>query len=101
VNRPILFCRAHTPICPRCAQPLPRIQLDIGSMFAICGYRKGGGRCGQRLHILGTGHGVCVVVSLSAHEYGYYTKRQHLIAGLYEELGILATIESQGNLPAA
>lgn len=101
MNRPVLFCRARMPMCPKCEQPLPRVQLDIGSMFAICGYRKGGQLCGQRIHVLGTGNGVCVVVGLTDNEYGYYTKRQYLISQFYEELGILATLESRGNLPAA
>jgi hypothetical protein len=89
------------PMCPKCEQPIPRMQLDLGSMFVVCGYRKGGKRCGQRLHILGTGHGVCVVVGLTKEEYEYYTKRQYLVPWFYEELGILATLGSQGNLPAA
>lgn len=101
MNRPVLFCRARMPMCPKCWQPLSRIQLDIGSMFAICGYRRGGRRCGQRLHILGTGSGVCIVVGLTDDEYELYTKQRNLISELYEDLGILATLESKGNLPAA
>ena len=89
------------PICPKCWQPVQRLQLDIGSMFAICGYRRGGRRCGQRLHLMGTGGGVCVVVALSDVEYERYTKQQHLIAELYDDLGILATIDTPGHLPAA
>ncbi len=90
------------PMCPKCWQPLSRIQLNTGSMFAICGYRKGGRRCGQRLHVMGTGSsGVCVVVALTEEEYEYYTKHQFLISELYEDLGILTTLETRGNVPAA
>lgn len=88
VNRPVLFCRAHTPICPRCDQPLPRLQLDFGSLFAICGYRNKGQRCGQRLHIKAV-DGVCIVIGLTPDEYEHYTRRRKPIDRLYAELGII------------
>jgi len=99
VNRPVLFCRACKPICPQCGKTLPRLQIDTGSIFTICGAksarsgsRRGPdeGRCGQRLHILGTGRGVCIVMTLTTEEYLQYTQAPYSIEEMYEDLQVLA-----------
>lgn len=47
-------------------------------------------RCATRLHILGTGHGLCLVAQISAEEYDYLVARPRDVLELYEYLGIVA-----------
>jgi len=98
VNRPVLICESRKPVCPKCEMPLHRYDIREGSLFMICGYRppRGGPgrapterRCGQRLHVLGTNLGVCLVVGLTNEEYDRFTNQPHQINEMYAELGIL------------
>lgn len=77
------------------------MQVDTGSVFATCDAQRthqelrsdpgAPAKCGARLHILGTGHGLCLVVALSDDEYTYLTGRPRDPTELYEYLGALAT----------
>ena len=99
--RNLLICRARNPLCPRCGNPIHRVQVDTGSVFATCDALRTAAelradprlqsRCGAHLHILGTGHGLCLVVGLSDDEFTYLAGRPRDPTELYEYLGALAT----------
>src|SRR5438094_772651 len=85
----------------RCCSPIHRVQVDTGPVFTICDairrkpeLRAEPGapeRCSARLHILGAGHGLRLVVALSDDEYTYLTGRPNDPTVSYEYVGALAT----------
>ncbi len=80
-----------------------RIHVETGSVFATCDAKRsraeqhadpgGPTRCNARLHILGIGHGLCLVAELTADEHAYLSSRSRDVLELYEYLGVVATRE--------
>ena len=46
-------------------------------------------RCGQHLHITGARGGLCIVLELSAREFGQLSSKDYLPRTVYLELGLL------------
>lgn len=97
--RLLLVCRAHAPLCPNCGNAIHRVHVETGSVFAWCDallprqQRRDPAtsqRCGTHLHILGTGHGLCLVVKLTLEEHEYLSERPRDVLELYEYLGVVA-----------
>lgn len=97
--RLLLVCRAHAPLCPKCGNPIRRVHVETGSVFAWCDAalprqkRRNPDvleRCEAHLHILGTGHGLCLVIELTAAEHEYLSERPRDVLELYEYLGVVA-----------
>ena len=97
--RLLLVCRANAPLCPRCGNPIYRVHVETGSVFASCDAvlprrqrRDPAARekCGTHLHILGAGHGICLVAELSKEEHEYLAARPRDVLELYEYLGLVA-----------
>lgn len=97
--RLLLVCRAHEVRCPRCSNLIHRFHVDAGSVFTICTAKRArvdrrdpslAERCDTHLHMLGAGHGICLVLELTPDEYAYLTDRPRDVLELYEYLGVVA-----------
>jgi hypothetical protein len=97
-------------LCPKCGKPIRRIHVETGSVFARCeeylrSHRRPEEatreRCQAHVHILGTGHGLCLVVELTLAEYEYLVERPRDVLELYEYLGVVAArafVRGRGDL---